>query len=221
MKKLFIHTLFLFILAFVFTSTVSADVIPPNSHLLNRCVKVVNLDEFPDVALIGYYTGPMLDKYKTYEIENNECLTKGYKFNTLSIYWNKKDKPNTIDPDKILLKKVEPYGGYIDKNDSLVKENIEYSIAGYNGDKLVLYKSKQISEYNDGTPKKVETFVNPLKNQNHQKKEVKSTPTPTPKIHKTNHQSSFVPLPESLLKPITRGWQSIVCFFRGLLSKGC
>lgn len=227
MKKIFIHTLLLFIFAITFTSTASADVIPPNSHSLNRCVKVVNLDEFPNVALIGYYTGPMVNNYETYEIEKNKCLDKGYKFNTLSIYWNAKDKPNTIDPDKILLEDIEPYGGYIDENNPLVKEVIEYSIAGFNGDKLVLYKSKQSSEYNDGTPTKVETFASPLqntqpKNQDQQQKEVKPTPTPTPNIDKTNNQTNITPSPEPLPEPVKKGfWQSIICFFRGLFGKGC
>ncbi len=225
MKKSFINILFLFIFTIIFTSTASADVIPPNSHSLNRCVSVVNLDEFPNVTLIGYYTGPMVDNYETYKIENNKCLTKGYKFNTLSIYWNTKDKQNTIDSDKILLKDIEPYGGYIDENNPLVKEDIEYSIAGFNGGKLVLYKSKQGSEYNDDTPTKVETFAKPLqntqpKNQDQQQKEVK--PTPTPNIDKTNDQSNTTPLPEPFHEPAKKGfWQSIVCFFRSLFGKGC
>ena len=227
MKKLFIYTLFLFIYAITFASTASADVIPPNSHSLNRSVKVVNLNEFPNVTLIGYYTGPMVDNYETYEIKNNECLTKGYKFNTLSIYWNKKDKTNTIEPEKILLKDIESYGGYIDENNPLVKEVIEYSIAGFNGDKLVLYKSKQSSEYNDGTPPKVETFASPLqntqpKNQDQQKKEVKPTPTSDPNIDETNNQTNIAPSPEPLPKPVKRSfWQSIICFFKGLSGKSC
>ena len=192
MKKLFIYTLFSLAFVVLFSSTASADVTPPNSQLLNRCVKVVNLNEFPDVVLIGYYTGPMVDKYESYQIKNNECLTKGYKFNSLSIYWNTKDKPNSIETDNLLLKNIEPYGGYIDQNNPLIKEDVEYSIAGFSGGKLVLYKSKQTSEYNNGTPKKVETFASPLKNIE-----------PTPEL-------------------VKRGfWQSIICFFRGLFGRGC
>lgn len=227
MKKLFIHTLFFFSCAIVSTSTALADVIPPNSHPLNRCVKIVNLDEFPNLSLIGYYTGPMIDDYETYEIENNECLSKGYKFNTLNIYWNTKDEPNTIDPDKILLEDVEPYGGYVNENNPLVKEIIEYSIAGFNDDKLVLYKSKHTSQYSDGTPSKVETFASPLQNtqpinKDQQQKEVNPTPTPTPNIGETNSQTNTDPSSDPLPEPVQRGfWQSVICFFRSLFGKSC
>lgn len=209
MKKLIIYTLFSLVFVFLFSSTVSADVIPPNSHPLNRCVKVANLNEFSDVVLIGYYTGPMVDKYESYQVKNNECLTKGYKFNSLSIYWNTKNKSNSVEPDNLLLENVEPYGGYVDQNNPLVKEDIEYSIAGFSSGKLVLYKSKQTSEYNNGTPKKVETFSNPLGN----KEPNKITPAPSDQPIVTP-----APSPES----VKRGfWQSIICFFRGLFGRGC
>jgi len=201
MKKLIIYTLFSLAFVFFFSSIVSADKIPPNSHPLSRCVKIVNLNEFPNVVLIGYYTGPMVKNYESYQIKNNECLTKGYKFNSLSIYWNTKDKPNSIDPNHLLLEDVEPYGGDVVQSNPLVKEDIEYSIAGFSGEKLVIYKSKQTSEYNDGSPKKVETFTNPLK----------TIPTP---------------LPEPEPEPVNRGfwqsiWHSIICFFKGLFGRGC
>jgi hypothetical protein len=219
MKKLIIYTLFSLAFVFLFSSTVSADVISPNSHPFSRCVKVVNLSEFPDVVLIGYYTGPMVDKYESYQIKNNECLTKGYKFNSLNIYWNIKDKPNFIDSNNLLLEDIEPYGGYVDQNNPLVKEDIEYSIAGFSGGKLVLYESKQTSEYNNGTPKKVETFSNLLEN----KEPNKVTPTPTlsPKITPTPSEQPIV-TPAPSPKPVKRGfWQSAICFFRGLFGRGC
>ena len=158
MKKLLICTLFSLALVLLFSSTVSADVIPPNSHSLDRCVKIVNLNDFSDVVLIGYVTGPMVQGSEINQIKNNECLSKGYKFNSLKIYWNTKDKPNSIDQNNLLLDNVDVYGGYIDQGNPLIKETIEYSIAGYSNGKLILYKSKHTSEYNNGTTKKVETF---------------------------------------------------------------
>lgn len=219
MKKLIICTLFSLAFVFLFSSTALADIIPPNSHLLNRCVKVVNLNEFPDVVLIGYYTGPMINKYESYQIKNNGCLTKGYKFNSLSVYWNTKDKPNSIDPNNLLLKNVEPDGGYVGQNNPLVKEDTEYSIAGFSGGKPVLYKSKQTSEYNNGTPKKVETFSNPLGSKGPNK--ITPTPTPLPKITPTpSNQPKITPSPSP--ESAKRGFrQSIVCFFRGWLGKSC
>lgn len=219
MKKIIFYALFLSAFVFFFSSTVSADVIPPNSHSLNRCIKVVNLNEFPNVVLIGYYTGPMVENYESYQIKNNECWTKGYKFNSLKIYWNTNDKPNLIEPNNLLLDNVEPYGWYIDQSNPLVKEDIEYSIAGFSGGKLVLYKSKQTSEYNNGTPKKIETFANPLKNTEPNK--ITPTPKPSPEITPApTEQPDVTPAPSST--PVKRGfWQTIICFFRGLFGRGC
>ena len=165
MKKLLTYTLFSLAFVFLFSSTASADLIAPNSHSLSRCVKVVNLNEFPNTVLIGYITGPMVDKYEAYQINNNECLTKGYKFNSLSIYWTTKEKFNSIDLKNLkltditlLLENIEPSGGYVSDSNPLVKEDVEYSIAGFSNGKLIFYKSKQTSEYNNGSQKKVETF---------------------------------------------------------------
>ena len=226
MKKLFIYFLFSLAFGLFFVPPVFADVIPPNSHSLDKCVKIVNLNDFPNIILISYVTGPMVQGSEINQIKNNECLSKGYKFNSLAIYWSTKDKPNAIDQNNLLLDNVEVYGGYIDQNNPLVKENIEYSIAGYSGGKLVLYKSKQILEYNNGTPTKVETFTNPLQNtqqnnQNQQQKKVTSTPTPSPNINNINDQPNITPTPAPSPEPARGYWQSFVCFFRGLFGKGC
>lgn len=166
MKKLAIYVLFSLIAAVLFSSVAPADVIPGGSHPVGRCVKVVNLNEFPDVVLIGYYTGPMV-KYKAYQIQNNQCLYKGYKLNKFSVYWTTKEKFDSLDlknlslADITFLENIQTYGGNADKSNPLIKEDIEYSIAGFSDGKLVLYKSRQISEYNNGAPKKVETFDSP------------------------------------------------------------
>lgn len=222
MKKIIFFTLSLLVCVFFFSSTVLADIVPPNSHLLVRCVKVVNLNEFPDVVLIGYYTGPMVENYESYQIKNNECWTKGYKFDSLKIYWNTKDKPNTIDPNNLLLDDVE-FSEYVNQSNPLIKEDIEYSIAGFSGGKLVLYKSKQTSEYNNGTSKKVETFANPLEkaepnNQNPQPNKITTMPTTSPEITPATTEQPGVTSPVL----VKRGfWQSIICFFRGLFGRGC
>jgi len=70
----------------IFSPAVFADVIMPGTHPLDRCVKITNLDQFPDIVLIGYVTGPMIDNYEIYLIKQGECLTKGYKFNHFSVY---------------------------------------------------------------------------------------------------------------------------------------
>lgn len=215
----------------------SADSIPGNSHSLSRCVKFVNINDFSDVVLIGYYTGPMVDTYEAYQIGNDTCLDKGYKFNTLDIYWTTKENFNShdlknlkLDCEKVvssgiddegnplyypiyspadltlLLEDIEPYGGYIGRINPLIKETIEYSVAGYSDGKLVVYKSKQTSEYNYGLSNKVETFEKPnINNKEH-----------------INHTSTPDPTQNPEPQPVKKGfWNSISCFFERLFGGSC
>ena len=78
-EKFILSTIFALLIVF---PLVSADLIPENSHPLSRCVKFVNLNEFPEIILIGYYTGPGADwvDQNLYVINQSMCLTKGYKF---------------------------------------------------------------------------------------------------------------------------------------------
>lgn len=184
----------------------SADSPPENSHPLNRCVKFVNLNDFSDVVLIGYYTGPTIG-YQAYQIENDKCLDKGYKFNSFYIYWTDwtgKEKFSLKDlkfetkkvaggddgkgnqlynvvyfPANLilLLDDIDPYGGYVDETNPLINETIEYSVAGYSDGKLVVYISKRTSEYNNGQSNKVETFEKPIINN---KEPIFPIPTPEP-----------------------------------------
>ncbi|MCZ7401932.1 MAG: hypothetical protein O8C61_06900 [Candidatus Methanoperedens sp.] len=224
------------VLGILMINFASADVPPENSHPLNRCVKFVNLNNFSDVVLIGYYTGPMV-KYEAYQIENDKCLDKGYKLNSLYIYWTTKEKFHSINLENLkldskkvawsggddgngntvyydvyspanltlLLENIEPYGGYVNENNPLINETIEYSVAGYSDGKLVVYISKKTSEYNNGQSAKVETFEKPDINN----KESISTPTPEPTQN---------PEPQ----PVKTGfWNSISCFFKKLFGGSC
>jgi len=169
----FISSVFLMILA----STTFADVIPENSHPLDLCVKIVNGEAFPDMYLIGYITGPMVQDHEAYIIQKDACLTMGYKFNTLQIVTAKKSYIDSIGiinlraisvelADKNIFvsdEKISPYGGYVEQTNPLIKEQIEYTITGFSDGKLRMYKSKQISEYNDGTATKTEVFTPPMR----------------------------------------------------------
>jgi hypothetical protein len=208
MKKIFIYIFSSLSLALLFSSTASADVLLPDYHYIIRCVRVMNLNEYPDVVLIGHMTGPSFDKYeKSYQINNNECL-EADRFSSLSIYWTTKEKFNSIDLKNLnpadvtlLLDNVDTKNQQVDASNPLRKEDIEYSIAGFSSEKLIFYKSKQTSEYLPDHQKKVETFSNPLD----------KNPSPAPVVNPT-------PSPE----PAKRGfWQSIACFFRRLFGKSC
>ncbi|NTV23161.1 MAG: hypothetical protein HGA85_02165 [Nanoarchaeota archaeon] len=229
-KKL---SLLLFVGMLFFSQLVNADVMPENSHPLERCIKLVNLDDSPDVVLIGYYTGPMIKSYEAYQIEDNKCLQKGYKFNKLSIYWTTKEKFGTLDlknlkldSEKVLtsakdmegnpvyadrffpaeltrlLENVEPFGGFVDNSDPLVKEEVEYSLAEDSKGDIIIYKSKQTSEYSNGQPPKEVVFEKPNPEEN-PVVPVEPTADPEPQPAKR----SF--------------WDSISCFFKSLFGGSC
>jgi hypothetical protein len=72
------------------------DQMPDHSIHVGRSLKVVNLNEFPEVVLIGFYQGYYVsllgDHYRAYQIENNKEWKKENKINHLSVYWTTKKK---------------------------------------------------------------------------------------------------------------------------------
>ena len=189
-------------LALALSTVVSADVIPPNAHTIHRCVTIVNVDEFPDIYLIGYVTGPM--SYDPYIIEQDKCLTMGYKFNKLEILAAKKSYVDYIGVENIELSdenvfisdaEIYPIGGYVMDDNPLESEEIEYSIAGFSGNKsLILYKSKQVSGYKDSTRNIIETFEKPYINDLRLSIDGDEEPTliPEPSLPSENNNSQWV-----------------------------
>ena len=72
---------------------------------------------------------------------------------------------NTLSSDFSLLfenLEIQTIAGYIVNSNPLIKKTIEYSITGNTSTGILsLYKLKEISEYNNGTPSTTETFSNP------------------------------------------------------------
>jgi len=148
------------------TPTVLADIIPPESHKLERCVTITGLSEFSDMSVIGFYQGPTTDG-EGYYVEENSCLTQGYKFNDFAIYivpkWRMDEKDITkesIEESRagLLLSGIRPDGGYIENSNPLTKEEITYLLTEEDNT-YKLEKQTKISTYNDGTPKKIENFT--------------------------------------------------------------
>ena len=169
--------IFAFWMAFALVLTMvkpaSADVIMPNTHHVDFAVKFVNLDKFPDIILIAHgYFAPFGNVFTDYEyvIANDSPLTKQYHMDKLTVYWATKDKINSInkvDPEKAVGVFDPTMGndyGYVPDSLPLIQQTVEYSLAGFNGTKLLYYKSRQVSYFNDGTPTKDETFQNPWVN---------------------------------------------------------
>jgi len=213
---------------------VSADLMSHDEHRVRRCIKIVNLDKFPDLALVGFYAGVGGNKdkkYEAYQIKNDECLTKGYKFNKLDIYWTTQKKFVAMNLDNLAIKiKKEPsgydrngktayYDVYSPKNlellaekvesqdttanntNRLIKETIEYSLEKNLFGELRWYKSRRITEYNDGSQQKIETFQ--------------------PSDTAVNSSSTSVSSPET--KPArSRGfWHSVFCFLKISSANNC
>lgn len=144
------------------------DVIPENSHRVEKCVKIINIADFPDISLLGYIMHPSGDHNGTYIIDPNTCLEKGYKFSTLYIlavknsYLSKKDL-NSIDwlANKNALKSnipIECYGGYVEDNNPISSIEEFYKIAGFTDTEVILYKCKELIKYNDGRPYSLKTY---------------------------------------------------------------
>lgn len=152
----------LILLGFIFGPLLAkADILPSNSHGLDLCAKVTNLDSFPGVNLIGEITdllGTYPDNKEITQIRNNECIHKGYKFNSINIYWNTENNKNFIDKNNLLIKNMDVYGGYVNDNDPLIKKTVEYNLVKSDSGKYSLEKSRTISEYNNGKSPKIETF---------------------------------------------------------------
>lgn len=170
-RRIIIKYLFgiLAVLFFSLPLNVKADIILPYTHEVGGCTKIVNISKYPDIILLSILTGPDHSERVGVEIiSENQCLDKGYKFNSYDVYWgNKKD---FVDKDlnsldilankdlKLVGIEIEFPGFYVSDTDPLVAKDIEYTVGGISNDQLVFYKSKQISSFNNGSPEKTELF---------------------------------------------------------------
>ena len=62
-----------------------ADVIEPGTHPVDKCVRFDNAENVPGTTFIAHIEA-VSGEAPSYVIKNGQCLQKGYKFNTLSIY---------------------------------------------------------------------------------------------------------------------------------------
>ncbi len=130
------------LLALMLATFVSADVIIPNTHPVDKCVKISNVEAFPDYAIVGVITGPgsSSEKGPDFQInilDNNTCMSKGYKFNHYVVYAIEKtyfDSTRTydlnLDSSSVFKSNVDidPYGGYVSDSDPTVKIDLTYKI---------------------------------------------------------------------------------------------
>jgi hypothetical protein len=162
-------TQLLLVLIAVLVSKLSfGDIILSNTHYVAKCVKITNVEDYPDVAFIGYsFWGDM--GVSATELSSSECLNKGYKFNGFAVYAvNKGDlkgkdinkinyptDPNTF-PSNIA---IEPYRGYVHDNIPISGIEEYYKVMGFSDTNVILFKWKQVTKYNNGKPDLTETFT--------------------------------------------------------------
>lgn len=154
------YRLYLFIVLYLLCRISYCDIIPSNSHYVNKCVVITNVNDYPDISLLGV-TNCLAFCPTIYVIEPTTCLEKGYKLNCLTIYGVSKSylegkDITTIDwsKDKHAFKtniQIDPGGGYADNSNVIYSIKQYYRIVGFTDSSVVLYKSKEIDYFCDGS----------------------------------------------------------------------
>lgn len=170
-----------FFLSLALCVPLAADVINPEYHPVNRCATIDNLDSFPDLVLIAAVYAPGKYIVNQYVVQKDSCLTLGYKFNTLNIFWTTRDYFNEVGltgvgipqnlakksaaggavpaPAVLLTNAVVPYGGTVPNTSLLVGEEYHYLLIQINGS-LMVYLAKKVSINSDQTSS-IQTFDPP------------------------------------------------------------
>jgi hypothetical protein len=175
------HLINVVVISFALQTPLFADVINPDYHPVNRCATIDNLDSFPDIVLIAAVYAPGGYLVNKYVVKKDSCLTKGYKFNTFSIFWTPKSNFDQFGIDglpipqslakksahavtappmiQVLTNAIEPYGATVPNSDPLTKEELHYLLYNLNGT-LSAYLAKKVSINSDQTSS-TETFGPP------------------------------------------------------------
>lgn len=159
----------LFVLVCLMLSKASfADVIMPNTHYVAKCVKITNMEDYPDVAFIGYSL-LMGQIRQVNELSPTVCLDKGYRLNEYAVYAVNKSYLNGKDISKIVFHKdinalpsniaINPYMGFVYDSIPLAAIEEYYKVVGFSNTNVILYKWKQVTKYNNGKPDLIENFT--------------------------------------------------------------
>ncbi len=150
-----------------------ADIVPTSSHLVKNSVQFTNLDNFSEIAILGYIIGPSYDSPNFFLIKNNEVLQKGYKFNDLGLYWSQKKYVDSVGIENIVIKTdigpeyyryeyfekvtndpniffitsvIDPGDFWADDSNPLMEQSTDYKIAGFIGNEIVVYRARQVQK---------------------------------------------------------------------------
>ena len=147
----------------------TGDITPHGSKFLPRCARLVNTEEFGGTIFIGYIQMVTDPGHLLYKINPDSCLIIGYKFNTLYILavdsgydLNRLDHEDFHNDPNVCWTNFgdNPEGGYIPKSDNRISEEIEYKIAGFTRNQIVIYMAKRTTTFRSKKPK-TEIFAPP------------------------------------------------------------
>jgi len=163
-KKIFLLTLF-----FVLSKVSYCDIIPDNSHSVDKCVKIINSGDFPDISLVTLVRHPGRDGSKASILDPTLCIDKGYKFNILEIFAVKNSYLVNKNLDSIdwvnntncfrANIQIDSYGGYVDNATPISSIDEYYKIAGFTDTSVILYKCKEIIKFNNRRPVSIKTYT--------------------------------------------------------------
>jgi hypothetical protein len=152
--------LYLFLVLCLLSKISYCDVIPSNSHYVNKCIKIINVDDYPGISLLGVINC-LANGQSTYLIGPTTCLEKGYWHNCFTIYGVKNSYLAGKDITKInwCLDKnafktniqIDPGGGYADNSNSIYSIKQYYRIVGFTDSSVVIYKCKEVDYFENGS----------------------------------------------------------------------
>ena len=226
MKKVTILGLILLGLGFS-PLLVKADLIPTGMHSVDRCVRITNSLDLPDVYVIENSSSGIpisIVKSQNVIVKNDQCLfadslyyhsiffvvDKSY-IDSIGVDNFVPPQGNIFEKGVVSLKKdFNSYGHYVSDKDPVKKQSIDYLLVKDSGGNFFLQKDKIISEYSNGTPNKIETF--PVSSNNKKSEIKKDTPTPVVVNNKGNGDvpnNNEVPV-----QPVKKSfWHRLACFF--------
>lgn len=184
MKKIINIYLFFLLLILFPINVIKADIIPPDTHPVKGCSKIVNIDEYPNIYIIAFEKGFFADDSNQIKILSSDYCLKFGKYVDTDLFWSSKKYVDTIGLNNIQFIIPENQwhdasvitpgifsiegdfdfanDGYIDNNNPATSINEQYSIAGFDSNEnLVLYLSSRISSYDNGNSDLIENFPAP------------------------------------------------------------
>ena len=168
MKRL---TYFLLVLFLIISPSLNSDVIlvKPNSvpHTNEVCVRINNLNDFPDLALVGVWDCYALSNSdKAFRVMSYSCIN-ATKTCPILLYAMSLDYFKTVDLDEIDFddnKNVKKLN--LTVKDNLRNTNlysfiyVDYNLARYKDSTLYLYKTKMTYKFDDRRPDSIKNFNN-------------------------------------------------------------